>query len=340
MKNSLYNQAVQKVRDEVSVLVKGKTDPRSQQVPSAAAAAAPAYYHQPPSNSSTASSYSHTANSTAGYSQRNAYPILLENNHGSERMSIIEKTESFATNLLGNVVGHDTVAAATHSINSVITSGRSARDFLQNSATVQLVSKNSGRLLQVVMSPNGILTFDGNGAANGFNTYFVVEQSEQGRVRFHNNCNYLAFEGKKSCVMSFPPGVKNNPSIDFRIHDILGTRELVAFESCACKNHFISILPDGNLKTAHTKEKTIDAQFSVVPVVNNQQPMYPYQAQSYQQYNMNPYGGFPPNGVTETKPPQASMYAQQPTAPPPPPSYTASVYNQAPASSTLYPKFE
>ncbi|CAF4290780.1 unnamed protein product, partial [Rotaria magnacalcarata] len=73
MKNSLYNQAVQKVRDEVSVLVKGKTDPRSQQVPSAAAAA-PAYYHQPPSNSSTASSYSHTANSTAGYSQRNAYP--------------------------------------------------------------------------------------------------------------------------------------------------------------------------------------------------------------------------------------------------------------------------
>ncbi|CAF5075052.1 unnamed protein product, partial [Rotaria socialis] len=43
-------------------------------------------------------------------------------------------------------------------------------DFLQNSATVQLVSKNSGHLLQVLMSPNGILTFDGNGVANGFNS--------------------------------------------------------------------------------------------------------------------------------------------------------------------------
>jgi hypothetical protein len=39
-------------------------------------------------------------------------------------------------------------------------------------------------------------------------------------------------------------------------------------ESCACKNHFISISPDGYLKTTNIKDKTIDAQFSVIPVVS------------------------------------------------------------------------
>jgi hypothetical protein len=72
------------------------------------------------------------------------------------------------------------------------------------------------------MSSNGILVFDGNGANNAFNSknisitkinfkknwflflaYFTVEESEKGRIRFHNNYNYLAFEGKQACIMSF-----------------------------------------------------------------------------------------------------------------------------------------
>jgi len=244
-------------------------------------------------------------------------------------------------------------------LNSAVTRGHNARELLRNGATVQLISKNSGRSLQVVMSSTGTLVFDGNGATNSFNTYFTVEESEKGRLRFHNNYNYLAFEGKQACIMSFPPGAKNNPSIDFRVHDILGTSELVAFESCACKNCFISISTDGHIKTMNIKDKNIDAQFSVVLVTNNQQPMYPYQTQPHQQFNANPYGGFPPNSASGYTPPQPSMYDQQPfapapppmystqnpydqpsaSAPPPPPYSTQNSYSQPSASSGLYPKF-
>jgi hypothetical protein len=68
----------------------------------------------------------------------------------------------------------------------------------------------------------------------------------------------------------------------------------------------------------------------------NQQAMFPYQTQPYQQFNMNPHGT---NGYA---PPQQPMYHQQPSAPsaPPPPSYsTQDAYNQPSASSGLYPQF-
>jgi hypothetical protein len=32
--------------------------------------------------------------------------------------------------------------------------------------------------------------------------YFTIEEGEKGRLRFHNNYNYLAFEGKQASVMS------------------------------------------------------------------------------------------------------------------------------------------
>jgi hypothetical protein len=44
------------------------------------------------------------------------------------------------------------------------------KELLQSGSTVQLLSKNSGHLLQVVMSSNGTLVFDGNGATNSFNS--------------------------------------------------------------------------------------------------------------------------------------------------------------------------
>ncbi|CAF0964797.1 unnamed protein product [Adineta steineri] len=291
-----------------------------------------------------------------------------------ENSSFLGKIESTTTNLLGNVIGQDTVVSVAHKLNTAVTTGRNARELLRNGAIVQLVSKSAGSLLQVVMSTNGVLIFDGNGAANSFNTYFTVEEAEKGRLRFHNNYNYLAFEGKLACIMSFPPGAKNNTSIDFRVHDILGTSELVALESCAYKNHFISISPDGLLKTTNMKDKNIDAQFSVVPIINNQQMMYPQQTQPHQLYNMSPYSSIPSNNANvsmdsqpssmyhdqsqslypqppkyheQSQPlyPQPPMYQQQQHQPPPSTSLenssyaTQSPYNQSTTSSSLYPKF-
>ncbi len=71
----------------------------------------------------------------------------------------------------------------------------------------------------------------------------------------------------------------------------------------------------------------------------NQLPMYPYQAQPYQQFNMNPPGGFPPNGASGFMPPQPSMYNQEPSAPPPPYSSLSPSSQPSASSSGLYPKF-
>lgn len=81
MKNIFNNQVVKMVRDEVNDLRKKNKDPKSDQETSPNVSATPTYYHHPSSTSTTTDSYSHTANSTAGYSQTNAYPTLLTNNH-------------------------------------------------------------------------------------------------------------------------------------------------------------------------------------------------------------------------------------------------------------------
>ncbi len=44
------------------------------------------------------------------------------------------------------------------------------KELLRNGAIVQLLSKNSHHLLQILVTPNGILTFDGNGTNNSFNS--------------------------------------------------------------------------------------------------------------------------------------------------------------------------
>ena len=71
MKNIFNNQVVRRVRDEVNDLRN-----TSRNTPSMSSTST--YYHHSPSNSSKADSYSHSANSTAGYSQTNTYPVLTE----------------------------------------------------------------------------------------------------------------------------------------------------------------------------------------------------------------------------------------------------------------------
>ena len=80
MRNTFNNQ-VQKVRDGVNDLFQNNRNPHASNVPSGAP---PTFYHLP-SNASPADPYSHTANSTAGYSQANAYPSLVAYNQPPER---------------------------------------------------------------------------------------------------------------------------------------------------------------------------------------------------------------------------------------------------------------
>ena len=82
MKSIFNNQIVRTVRDEVNDLRKKNKDTKpNQEMPPTS----PAYYHHPPSTPSTTDSYSHTANSTAGYAQTNAYPTLTPYNHERDK---------------------------------------------------------------------------------------------------------------------------------------------------------------------------------------------------------------------------------------------------------------
>lgn len=295
--------------------------------------APPAYYHQPPPVPREKDEYSHTASSTAGYAQTNAYPVLTNSSQERQSQSLLGRIESTATSFLGNIVGQDTAVSVSHKINSAVTNGRIARELLKNGTVVQIVSKTSSHPLQIVMSPNGTLTFDANGFPNTFNTYFTVEEVEKGRLRFHNNYNYLAFYFKQPTVITLPPGTRNNAKVEFRIHDILGNPDSIALESCEDKNCFIQISNDGNLKTKHIKEKTIEAQFSVIPVIFNAQVSYPYQ-----QGAGNSYNAYQSNEASGYASPQPPVYVEQPLAPPPPYSTTDPFVNPS-VSAGLYPKF-
>lgn len=85
------------------------------------------------------------------------------------------------------------------------------------------------------MSSNGNLVFDGDGSLSSFNSntftfasiifienhsillaFFMVEEGEKGRLRFHNNCHYLAFDGKRACILTL---VRLTFSIDVKTKD-------------------------------------------------------------------------------------------------------------------------
>lgn len=48
----------------------------------------------------------------------------------------------------------------------------------------------------------------------------------------------------------------------------MGSRDLIVLESCIGKGYFLSVTSDGFLKKTHTKEKSVDAQFSVIVLVS------------------------------------------------------------------------
>lgn len=113
-----------------------------------------------------------------------------------------------------------------------------------------------------------------------------MEEGEKGRFRFHNNCNYLAVEGKTPCILTLvnsvrvfrfiridvvlqPPGPKNNRQVEFRVHDVLGSTEYISFESCATKNYFLAVDTNGHLRLSQIKEKRPEFLFSIIAVVSS-----------------------------------------------------------------------
>ena len=142
---STFNDQVQKMRDGVNDLRNKNKEPQPNPQVSSVSSKSPVYYYHPPPTSSPIDPYSHTANSTAGFAQTNAYPTLATSKPQAEKQvlrkynceisknflwiiqTFLGKVESTATNLLGHVVGQDRIVSVVNNVNSSITSGQNAR---------------------------------------------------------------------------------------------------------------------------------------------------------------------------------------------------------------------
>jgi hypothetical protein len=88
---STFNNQVQKVRDGVNDLFQQNRGPQPNSQASANPSGPPTYYYHLPSTSSPIDPYSHTANSTAGFSQTGAYPTLATQNPQQNKQVLGEK---------------------------------------------------------------------------------------------------------------------------------------------------------------------------------------------------------------------------------------------------------
>lgn len=69
-------------------------------------------------------------------------------------------------------IGRNARVRSSKNLISKIENFSSLKELLRNGAIVQLVSKHSGHLLQLVMGADSTLTFDGNGLVSSFNSKF------------------------------------------------------------------------------------------------------------------------------------------------------------------------
>ncbi|XP_061189294.1 uncharacterized protein LOC133197335 isoform X1 [Saccostrea echinata] len=115
---------------------------------------------------------------------------------------------------------------------------------------IQLVSKSSGRALQIVQSSSGQLVVDGMGVIGPevFNAVWTVINEGNNQVRLHNNFNYLAIVNGHTVVMHVPQG--SHLGIETKFMLLLKGQNFVCLESCKERGKCVGILGDGTLKPA------------------------------------------------------------------------------------------
>ncbi|GFO38769.1 hypothetical protein PoB_006527400, partial [Plakobranchus ocellatus] len=70
---------------------------------------------------------------------------------------------------------------------------------------VQLISRLTGRCVQIVINAQGLMVLDANGVCdpNAFNSLWTVTNEGNNQVRLHNSNNYLAIEQGHTIVKPF-----------------------------------------------------------------------------------------------------------------------------------------
>ncbi|XP_074653338.1 uncharacterized protein LOC141907555 [Tubulanus polymorphus] len=132
-----------------------------------------------------------------------------------------------------------------------------------NGNVVQLVSRSSGKALQIVQSAAGGLVVDGLGPEGPqfYHAHWTVKSFSNYRVQLINNCNYLAIVNGFTVLRNYPQGTNPGPETLLKMHCAEGS--FIMFESTIDPGRHIAILPDGTLKSAQASGRDVHSQFGV-----------------------------------------------------------------------------
>lgn len=159
-------------------------------------------------------------------------------------------------NAAGRMIDREIGAVAS----TVTTQAQVLNNFATNNV-VQLISRTSGRTLQVVQSATGHLVVDGCGAdAQAFNNVWTVINEGSNMVRLHNNNHYLAIVNGTTTVVFMQPGTPHGIETKLRLSAI---GNFVLIESCKETGRHVGILEKGNLKPALATGRETHSHFGV-----------------------------------------------------------------------------
>lgn len=167
----------------------------------------------------------------------------------------------------GLVAANKTVDYVSAKLDETISKhyGNSAiMNLFQTGNVVQLISKTTGRTLQILQAPNGQLVLDGNGPDDpqAFHTHFIVTREPDNVVTLHNNYNYVAVVNGFATVHRAAEQGHVTLHCRLRLHE--PSDKYVSMESLQEKTSAVGVTSSGAMKSAlATRYTDKDAFFAV-----------------------------------------------------------------------------
>ncbi|GAU87566.1 hypothetical protein RvY_00396 [Ramazzottius varieornatus] len=137
-------------------------------------------------------------------------------------------------------------------------------NLFQTGNVLQLISKTTGRTLQILQAPNGQLVLDGNGPDDpqAFHTHFIVTREPENVVTLHNNYNYIAVVNGFTTVHRAAEQGHVTLHCRLRLHE--PSDKYISLESLQEKTSTVGVTSSGALKSAlATRYTDKDAFFAV-----------------------------------------------------------------------------
>ncbi|GFR59880.1 hypothetical protein ElyMa_001805800 [Elysia marginata] len=142
-------------------------------------------------------------------------------------------------------------------------------DMFKNGNSVQLISRLTGRCVQIVIDAHGLMVLDANGVCdpNAFNSVWIVTNEGNNQVRLHNSNNYLAIENGHVIVKPFASGSVLGPETKFQLSQT--QFQFVTLESLNARGEHVGFLPTGQVKPAKGTIKDNGSMFGVKLVASS-----------------------------------------------------------------------